>query len=185
MKKKVLLTMALMTAAGSALAASPFTLRADDLNHGHFLPRQVLSADYGFGCEGGNQSPALSWKNPPAGTKSFVLTIHDPDAPTGIGWMHWVIANIPASARSLPAGITADGKNLPAGALQTRTDGGKPGYMGACPPKGQKHRYVITLTALKVAELPGITAESMPALIGFMTGANALGRARVTVIHAR
>ncbi|WP_373321652.1 YbhB/YbcL family Raf kinase inhibitor-like protein [Neisseria uirgultaei] len=130
-------------------------------------------------------SPALSWKNPPAGTKSFVLTVYDKDAPTGLGWMHWVVADIPADVRSLPAGITAQGGRLPKGALQTRTDFGTPGYGGACPPEGREHRYEFTLTALKVAKLPNITAESTPALVGFFTKANSLGEAKFTVEHRR
>lgn len=88
----------------------------------------------GFGCDGKNVSPALAWKNAPAGTKSFALMVHDPDAPTGSGWWHWVVYDLPASAHSLPAGAgSADGKLLPAGTVQGRTDFGSIGYGGACP----------------------------------------------------
>ena len=131
------------------------------------------------------QSPALTWRNPPAGTKSYVLTVYDPDAPTGIGWTHWVVANIPAATRSLPAAITPEGRGLPEGALQTRNDIGVPGYMGACPPKGSNHRYVFKLTALKIDRLPNVDANATPALVGFFTRANALGEAKFTVRYGR
>jgi len=90
-----------------------------------------------------------------------------------------------ADVRRLPAGIPAQGGRLPKGALQTRTDFGTPGYGGACPPEGRKHRYEFTLTALKVTKLPNITAESTPALVGFFTKANSLGEAKFTVEHRR
>lgn len=183
---RFLLTAALLGLSSTAFANGAFTLKFDNpAQDGGFTQQQLLSAPYGFGCSGGNISPALSWKNAPAGTKSFVLTIHDKDAPTGLGWMHWVVANIPAAVSRLPEGITADGKNLPNGALQTRTDFGVPGYGGACPPEGQKHRYEITLTALKVEALPNIDANATPALVGFFTKANSLGEARITVEDQR
>ena len=106
MKKQILLATALLALTGTASAAGSFTLQADDLQNGSFTRKQLLSAEYGFGCTGNNQSPALSWKNAPVGTRSFLLTMHDPDAPTGgIGWTHWVVANIPAKVDRLPAGI--------------------------------------------------------------------------------
>ena len=114
-----------------------------------------------------------------------MLTVYDKDAPTGLGWVHWVVADIPANVRRLPAGITAQDRNLPRGALQTRTDFGHPGYGGACPPAGRKHRYEFTLTALKVARLPNITADATPALVGFFTKANSLGEAKFTVEYQR
>src|ERR687887_2422558 len=110
----------------------------------------VLSADYGFGCDGGNKSPQLAWSGAPQGTRSFALTCYDPDAPTGSGFWHWVVVNIPATVTELPedAGNPASGK-LPAGALQVRTDFGKPGYGGACPPQSDHpHRYFFTIFAV-------------------------------------
>src|SRR5574340_123730 len=104
----------------------------------------------GFGCNGQNVSPELTWKDVPAGTKSFAVTVFDPDAPTGSGWWHWVVYNIPANVTSLPAGAGADGgKSLPEGAEMGRTDFGSKAYGGACPPPGKPHRYVFTVHALK------------------------------------
>ena len=124
-------------------------------------------------------------KNAPKETKSFVLTIYDKDAPTGLGWVHWVVVNIPANATYLPKGVLADGTNLPSPALQTRTDFGMPGYGGACPPKGQKHDYVITLTALKVEALPNVSKDATPVLVGFFTKANAIKEVKIVVSDGR
>src|SRR6266571_4858543 len=96
----------------------------------------------GFGCEGKNVSPSLAWRNAPAGTKSFAITVYDPDAPTGSGWWHWIVFDIPADVTSLPAGVgnPASGQT-PKGAVQSKNDFGKPGYGGPCPPQGDKpHR---------------------------------------------
>ena len=139
----------------------------------------------GFGCSGQNQSPALQWQGAPAGTKSYALTVYDPDAPTGSGWWHWVLFNIPAQTQGLPAQITAAGQGRPAGTVQSQTDFGQPGFGGACPPVGDKpHRYQFTLHALKVARLD-LPASSMPALVGFMIHANELASTRFTAYYSR
>lgn len=139
----------------------------------------------GFGCSGQNQSPALQWQGAPAGTQSYALTVYDPDAPTGSGWWHWVVFNIPAQTQGLPAQITAAGQGLPAGAVQSQTDFGQPGFGGACPPAGDKpHRYQFTLHALKVAKLD-LPASSMPALVGFMIHANELASTGFTAYYGR
>jgi Raf kinase inhibitor-like YbhB/YbcL family protein len=140
----------------------------------------------GFGCSGQNISPSLAWTGAPAGTKSFALTMYDPDAPTGSGWWHWVVYNIPASAKAIPAGAGDPKKpGMPAGAVQGNTDFGTPGYGGPCPPAGDKpHRYVFTLYALKVDKLdipPGATA----AMVGFNIHANMLGSATFTATYGR
>jgi Raf kinase inhibitor-like YbhB/YbcL family protein len=141
----------------------------------------------GFGCEGGNVSPSLSWKNVPAGTKSFVVMMYDPDAPTGSGWWHWVVYNIPVDITSLPsgAGDVASGK-IPKPAVQSRTDFGKPGYGGPCPPQGDKpHRYIFTVYALKIEKLPDVDENASPAMIGFMSNANKLGKATLQGMYGR
>jgi len=166
---------------GKASAAG-FQLSSSDLKPGGRLPEaQVLN---GMGYSGGNKSPHLAWSNPPEGTKSFVVTAYDPDAPTGSGWWHWLVINIPASATELPAGIGADGKGLPAGALQTRTDFGQPGYGGAAPPPGKPHRYIFTVYALKVPKLD-LNADSSAAMVGFMANMNSLGKASITAMYGK
>jgi Raf kinase inhibitor-like YbhB/YbcL family protein len=160
-----------------------FTLTSSDFAAGKSLAAaQVFN---GFGCSGGNVSPALSWSNAPAGTKSFALLAYDPDAPTGSGWWHWVVYDIPASATSLPAGAGDPKKNLlPAGALQGRTDFGTQGYGGPCPPPGKPHRYFFRLYALKVAKLE-VPADATAAYIGFNVNAASLGKAELLGLYGR
>lgn len=140
----------------------------------------------GFGCEGGNLSPALIWTDPPPETKSFAITAYDPDAPTGSGWWHWVVYNIPADARELKTGAgSVDAPQLPQGAVQGRTDYGTNGYGGPCPPQGHgAHHYHFTVHALKVDKLE-VPADATAALIGYMINANRLGKATVTGIYSR
>ena len=138
----------------------------------------------GMGCTGQNISPALEWANAPAGTKSFAVTMYDPDAPTGSGWWHWVMYNIPAGTTSLPAGA-GNGRNAPRGSTQGPTDFGSKGYGGPCPPVGDKpHHYHITVFALKVDKLD-IPGNATSAYVGFNLNANKLATARVTGLFAR
>ena len=131
----------------------------------------------GFGCAGKNISPALKWSGAPKDTKSYAVTVYDPDAPTGSGWWHWVVVNIPADTTELPEGAGAEGGKLPSGAMQVKTDFGKPGYGGPCPPQGDKpHRYIFTVYALKTAKID-IPADGTAALAGFMINANKLRQA--------
>ena len=159
-----------------------FTLTSTDLSNGRFADAQVLNT---FGCSGGNGSPQLSWTNAPAGTKSFVVTMFDPDAPTGSGFWHWVAVNIPASVSELPNGASKNAAKLPAGTLETRTDLGAPGYGGPCPPAGDKpHRYIFTLHALKVEKLD-VDVQTSAALVGFNVHMQEIGRATLTAQHGR
>jgi len=125
----------------------------------------------------------LAWDGAPEGTKSFVLTCYDPDAPTGSGWWHWVVINIPASAKELPGGA-GSGSGLPSGAVQTRTDFGQPGYGGAAPPPGRTHHYIFTIHALKVEKLD-LDPQSSAALVGYMTHMNSLGKATLTATYGK
>lgn len=154
---------------------------------GDYLGKEhVLSTDYGFGCDGGNRSPHLAWEGTPAGTKSFAVTCFDPDAPTGSGFWHWVVVNIPPSVTALPldAGNPAGGK-LPAGALQVRTDFGKPGYGGPCPPAGDHpHRYLFTVHAVSMDTLP-VTADTSAAVVGFYLNFNTLAKAVLMGLYKR
>jgi Raf kinase inhibitor-like YbhB/YbcL family protein len=178
-----LLVTALAFAAG-ADAKSGFKVSSPDVG-----PKKPTANEFvfkGFGCSGGNQSPRLDWHGAPAGTKSFAVSVYDPDAPTGSGWWHWFVVNLPASTTALVRGAgKSDGSGLPAGAQQINTDFGAPGYGGPCPPTGDKpHRYVATVYALKVPKLD-IPPNATAALAGFMVNANAIDKARLTFKYGR
>lgn len=170
--------------AGVLLLAGVGSAAALELKSSDIAPGATIADKFvfkGFGCEGGNVSPALEWSGAPEGTKSFALLVHDPDAPTGgAGFWHWVVTDIPADVSSLKQGAA-----VPAGAKEIATDFGAPGYGGPCPPKGDKpHHYNFTIYALKVAKLdlpPNATAS----LTGFMVNANALGKATLTGTYGR
>lgn len=167
-------------------AAKPpvFTLTSPEVKTGSMLSeQQVLNS---FGCTGANVSPALEWKNAPAGTKSFAVTVYDPDAPTGSGWWHWVMFNIPADTKQLASNAgQLDAGKAPSEAVQSLTDFGAPGFGGACPPVGAKaHRYIFTVHALDVEKLD-LMPTSMPAMVGFMVNQHVLGRAHITAFYKR
>lgn len=165
---------------GSWLQAGSFTLVSDTLK-GQISKAQEFN---GFGCSGENISPELHWSNPPKGTKSFAITVYDPDAPTGSGWWHWLIVNIPADTDKIAADASAK-KRLPKGALETMTDYGFSGFGGACPPQGDKaHRYVFTVHALDVESLP-VKAESNSAVVGFMINKHTIQKASVISYYQR
>ena len=125
----------------------------------------------------------MEWSGAPAGTKSFVLTVYDPDAPTGSGFWHWVMYNIPATVSALPRGAGVPGKE-PAGAVQAGTDYGMPGYGGPCPPPGSKHRYVFTLYAVNTDKLQ-IPPNPTAAVVGFATHFATIGKATFTAKYWR
>ena len=161
------------------------TLQSSDFEDGDYLGADhVLAEEYGFGCAGGNRSPQLAWSGAPEWTKSFAVTCYDPDAPTGSGFWHWVVVNIPASTTELATGA-GDGSGIPEGALQTRTDFGQPGYGGACPPEGDHpHRYVFTVHAVGVDALP-VDADTSAAVVGFMLHFNTLEKATLMGLYKR
>jgi len=177
----------LVAVSAHAAAAEKFTVKSSDI-----APNAKIADKHvykGFGCEGGNVSPVLEWNGAPAGTRSFAITVYDPDAPTGSGWWHWVVFNLPASTTKLEQGAgDASGAKLPAGAVQSRTDFGGPGYGGPCPPQGpslkKPHRYIFTVFALKVDKLD-LGTDSSGALVGYMLNANALGKASFTGLYGR
>lgn len=176
-----ILTLIITTSVSSTSFAQDFTLHSAELREGK--PLTAAHVFKGFGCEGGNTSPQLSWSNVPEGTKSFALTVYDPDAPTGSGWWHWNVVNIPASVTELPAGASPK-KGLPEGAVQLRNDYGVVGFGGACPPPGEVHRYIFTVYALGVEQLD-LPENASNALVGFMTRANALASADITAVYTR
>ena len=162
--------------------AQEFTLKSDDLG-GQLTQFQVFS---GFGCSGKNISPSLKWTNAPSNTKSFAVTVYDPDAPTGSGWWHWVIFNIPAGVNELKADAGRIEKNLaPAASIQSVTDFGKPGFGGACPPQGDKaHRYIFTVYALSTAKL-NLDEKTSPAMVGFVLNSNTIAKASLMAYYQR
>jgi Raf kinase inhibitor-like YbhB/YbcL family protein len=163
------------------------TLTSDTFKDGDYLgAEQVMAAEYGFGCTGGNVSPHLRWDGAPAGTKSFAVTCYDPDAPTGSGFWHWVMVNIPADVNELPAGAgnPASG-TMPAGALNIRNDTGTPGYAGPCPPEGDHpHRYLFTVFAVSTETLP-VTADASAAVAGFNLHFTTLEKATLMGLYKR
>jgi Raf kinase inhibitor-like YbhB/YbcL family protein len=149
----------------------PLTLSSQSFRDGDYLPEaHILSKDFGFGCAGGNQSPHLTWSG----------------APTGSGFWHWLVVNIPVTTTELPldAGNPHAGK-LPVGALQTRTDFGKPGYGGPCPPQNDHpHRYIFTVFAVSQEALP-VTSDTSAAVVGFNLNFSTLAKAALMGLFKR
>jgi Raf kinase inhibitor-like YbhB/YbcL family protein len=179
-----LATALIVFSAVSAGAQGRFSLKSTDIKSGGTIPTKHVANV--MGCPGQNVSPALSWSGAPAGTKSFVVTTYDPDAPTGSGFWHWVVYNIPASTTSLPQGAgDPKGGALPAGATQGNTDLAAPGYLGPCPPAGDKpHRYIFTVYALKTEKLD-VPANATAAMVGFNVHFNQLAKATLTAKWGR
>ena len=182
MKKLVFLVVMLAFIGSSNAYSEEFTLKSDDLR-GQLTEEQVFS---GFGCTGKNISPSLKWINAPHDTKSFAVTVYDPDAPTGSGWWHWVIVNIPSTISELKKDAGNPQKALaPKGSIQSLTDYGKAGFGGACPPLGDKaHRYIFTVYALNTAALE-VDEKTSPALVGFMLNQHAIAKASLISYYNR
>ena len=161
-----------------------FALRSTSISEQETLPKEHVH--HAMGAGGQNISPELQWSGAPAGTKSFALTMYDPDAPTGSGWWHWVVYDIPASATSLPRGAgAAGGAQLPNSAKQGRTDFGSKEYGGAAPPPGHgPHRYIFTLYALNTDKLD-VPEDASAAYVGFMIHFAKLGEAKLTAKYER
>ncbi len=159
-----------------------FTLTSTAFKDGGTLPDAQVYND--MGLSGGNTSPQLSWSGAPEGTKSFAITVYDPDAPTGSGWWHWTVANIPADLTELSEGAgSGDFADLPKGAVQGRTDYGEPGFGGAAPPKGDKpHRYIFTVFAVDTDKLE-VTPDNSGAIFGFNLHFHTLAKASITATY--
>jgi len=143
-----------------------FTVTSASFSDGdHLSVDHLLSEPFGFGGAGGNISPALAWHGAPDGTRSFAVTCYDPDAPTGSGFWHWIVLNLPADTAELPTGAGTDtGQGLPDGVVQVVNDFGTSGYGGPCPPPGHgPHRYQFTVHAVAFETLPvdGTTPQAV------------------------
>jgi Raf kinase inhibitor-like YbhB/YbcL family protein len=163
-----------------------FKVVSDSFKDGDYLGKDhVMSADFGFGCAGGNKSPHLKWSGAPEGTKSFAITCYDPDAPTGSGFWHWLVVNIPPNVTELALAAGSAGGQMPPGSLQTRTDCGKPGYAGPCPPEGDHpHRYLFTVFAVSKDKID-VGADTSAAVVGFNLNFTSLGKASIMGLFKR
>ncbi|WP_063962875.1 YbhB/YbcL family Raf kinase inhibitor-like protein [Burkholderia paludis] len=169
-----------MIVAGTARAGD-FSIESVELAGRAFDDAQISD---GFGCHGRNVSPSIRWHDAPEGTQGYLLTMFDADAPTGSGFWHWVVADIPASAGGIERGSGNDAARLPAGAVAMKNDTGRAGYLGPCPPTGETHRYVITLTALRAAKLP-VDRDATPAVVGYVAHGEAIAKATMVVRMSR
>jgi Raf kinase inhibitor-like YbhB/YbcL family protein len=164
--------------------AAPFTLSSNDIEQGKMMSKK--HEFNGFGCAGEDQSPHLAWSDAPQGTKSYAITVYDPDAPTGSGWWHWQIINIPAAVTELATNAGSSSEVLaPEGSAQVSNDYGIKGFGGACPPEGHgEHRYRFTVHALSVEEL-NIPIDASGALTGFMINSNTIESASIESLYKR
>ncbi|WP_265523581.1 YbhB/YbcL family Raf kinase inhibitor-like protein [Oerskovia flava] len=154
-----------------------FTLTSTDMTDGEPLPDTHAAA-------GDDLSPALGWSGFPEGTRSFVVSCFDPDAPTPAGYWHWTVVDLPVTTTALATGVGVPDADLPAGAFQTRTDGGAVGYEGAAPPPGDRpHRYVFAVHALDVdslADAEGVGPDASPTAVAFTALFHTIARATLT-----
>ncbi|WP_210443225.1 YbhB/YbcL family Raf kinase inhibitor-like protein [Nocardioides sp. SYSU D00065] len=149
-------------------ATASFTLTSDDVTDGAPLQDEQVAAH-------GNTSPQLSWSGAPEGTRSYVVTCFDPDAPTPSGFWHWCLVDLPADVTSLDAGAAS--RPLPGSAFHVRNDGGEKGFMGAAPPPGdQPHRYFFVVHAVGEDSL-GVDEDASPTVVSFNLAFKTLGRA--------
>ena len=159
------------------LPAEPtFDVASDDIVDGQPLgPAQV--------AEFGNTSPHLRWSGAPEGTKSYVVTCFDPDAPTPHGFWHWVLVDLPASVTELPAGAAS--RPLPEGAFHVRNDAGERGFLGAAPPKGDGvHRYLFVVHAVGEETL-GVSPDVTPVEVSFTLAFASIGHAVIQGTYQR
>jgi Raf kinase inhibitor-like YbhB/YbcL family protein len=185
LKLIVATTSTVLAVFSNASHAQAFEASSIDIANGKTIAQKF--AFNGFGCTGENISPMITWKNAPAGTKSFAVMTHDPDAHTGgAGFWHWIVVDVPAASTQLAQDAgSADGKNLPVGARHIKSDFGTAAWGGPCPPTGNKpHRYNFTVYALKVETLE-LPANATASLTGFMLNANMLATASFTGLYGR
>jgi Raf kinase inhibitor-like YbhB/YbcL family protein len=181
-------TFKLLSVLSLSISASVFagslTLSSQDIAQGEFMPK--AQEFNGFGCSGGDLSPHLKWTNPPEGTKSFAITAYDPDAPTGSGWWHWQIINIPVTITEIPTGAgNTKTNNAPIGSRQIKNDYGSQGFGGACPPQGHGvHHYRFTIHALSVEKID-LPDDASGALAGYMINGKTIESATLESLYKR
>jgi hypothetical protein len=158
-----------------------FSVTSTDVSSGEMLSdRHVYNS---FGMSGENVSPQLSWSGFPVTTKSFAVSCYDPDAPTGSGFWHWLVIDIPDTVTELAGGAGTDDSKLPEGAFHVRNDYGSRDFGGAAPPKGDEpHRYIFAVHALDVAKL-GIDGDVTPAVAGFNLRYHTIARGLLTPVY--
>nr|WP_113866448.1 YbhB/YbcL family Raf kinase inhibitor-like protein [Brenneria salicis]NMN91464.1 hypothetical protein [Brenneria salicis ATCC 15712 = DSM 30166]RBP62686.1 hypothetical protein DES54_11523 [Brenneria salicis ATCC 15712 = DSM 30166]RLM30654.1 kinase inhibitor [Brenneria salicis ATCC 15712 = DSM 30166] len=181
LQKTLIAGLLLAGATATTASAQDFRLSSTSIAEGAQLENTYVFA--GFGCDGDNVSPQLSWSGAPDGTRSFAITAYDPDAPTGSGWWHWNAVNIPASVTSVELGASGNG-TMPEGTIEITNDYGAAGFGGACPPPGEVHRYIFTVHALSTEQLE-LPENPSNALVGFMIGANKIQSTRITAVYSR
>lgn len=182
--KFVSLLSALLLGATSAYSANSFSVKSSDIKDASTITNDYVYS--GFGCTGNNHSPQISWKDAPKETKSFAITVYDPDAPTGSGWWHWLVVNIPANYKKLPTDFGSTNKaKLKDGIVQVRNDYGIFNFGGPCPPTGDKpHRYIFTVFALSAEKLE-IEESATAAIAGYMINKNTLAKTSFEANYGR
>lgn len=182
MKTKHCILVIVLSIYSTVFAQETFTLSSQNLGGEATLTQEFN----GFGCSGENQSPQLTWVNPPEGTKSFAVTMYDPDAPTGSGWWHWMVFDIPFKVNTINTNAgNVDLNLMPKEAIQSITDYGTYGFGGPCPPKDDgSHQYIITVYALKTDKL-GLTKETNPPVVGYYLWQNTLAKASIVTYYKR
>jgi Raf kinase inhibitor-like YbhB/YbcL family protein len=184
MRKPALAAALLLGGVATASAGPAISVTSPDIKpNAKIADEQVAN---GFGCSGKNVSPAISWSGAPKGTKSFAVSIYDPDAPTGSGFWHWVVFNIPPNTTSLPKNAGDPKANLlPAGAVQSGNDAGSKAYFGPCPPTGDKpHHYHISVFAVDVDKLDADDTAT-PAVVGFNLHFHTLAKGELVGVYGR
>jgi len=184
MRSTIKFLSALSLCISSTAFAGSMTLTSKDIAQGEFMTKKQEFT--GFGCSGGDLSPHLKWTGAPEGTKSFAITAHDADAPTGSGWWHWQLVNIPKNVTELASGAGSTKKDLaPKDSMQIENDYGSRGFGGACPPAGHGvHHYRFTIHALSTEKLE-LPVGASGALAGYMINANTLASSTIESLYKR
>jgi len=184
MRTSIKLISILSLSFSASVFADTLTLSSQDIADGEFMAK--TQEFNGFGCSGSDLSPHLKWSGAPKGTKSFAITAYDPDAPTGSGWWHWQVVNIPSNVMELSAGSGNTKKELtPEGSMQIVNDFGSRGFGGVCPPPGHGvHHYRFTVHALSVDKL-SLPEDASGALAGYMINSKTIESSTIESLYKR